>query len=107
MKQFHNILYIDTRDNKKIVVRLETKKETFEEKSVASVKKAQATLPLIEKVFKKSGMSLREIDKIKVETGPGSFTGLRVGISIANAFSFALGKKINGKKLGKIEQPQY
>jgi len=102
-----NKLYIDTRDNKRIVVRLETENGAFEEKSVANVKKAQATLPLIEKVLEKAKLQIKDIDEINVETGPGSFTGLRVGISIANSISFAGLIKVNGKKVGEIEKPQY
>ena len=102
-----NKLYIDTRDNKKIVVRLETQKRIFEEVSVASKKRAQITLPLIEKVLKKAKLEIGNIHEIDIEKGPGSFTGLRVGISIANALSFAGLIRVNGKKLGQIESPQY
>ncbi len=102
-----NKLYIDTRDNRRIVVRLEIKSKISEEKSVASVKKAQATLPLIEKLLKKAKLGISDISEINVERGPGSFTGLRVGISIANALSFAGLIRVNGKKIGEIESPQY
>jgi|SRR3990170_4007064 len=102
-----NKLYIDTRDNKKIVVRLETQKRIFEEVSVASKKRAQITLPLIEKVLKKAKLEIGNIHEIDIEKGPGSFTGLRVGISIANALSFAGLVRVNGRKIGKIEEPRY
>lgn len=102
-----NKLYIDTRDNKNIIVCLETNNKTFEQKSEASIEKAQTALPLIEKVLKEAGLKIRDISEIKVETGPGSFTGLRVGISIANALSFAGLIKVNGKNLGETELPQY
>ena len=102
-----SVLYIDTRDNKKITVRLEAEKEIFEKKSLASKKRSQATLPLVQEVLKKSGLEFKDIDGIKVERGPGSFTGLKVGISIANALSFSLLKKVNGKALGEIELPEY
>lgn len=46
----------------------------------------------------KSGVSLKEITNIEVNPGPGSFTGTRVGVSIANALAFALGIKVNGKQ---------
>ena len=102
-----NSLYIDTRDNKRIVVRLQAKSKTFEQSSEAHKDKAQAALPLIEKVLKQAGLKVSDIEEIKVETGPGSFTGLRVGISIANALSFANSIKINGKQIGEIEEPSY
>jgi len=102
-----NKLYIDTRDNNRIVVRLNKNGEVFQEISVASKNKAQITLPLIEEVLNKAKLTISDIDKIDVETGPGSFTGLRVGISIANALSFTGLVRINGKKLGEVEIPQY
>ncbi|MBI4091991.1 MAG: tRNA (adenosine(37)-N6)-threonylcarbamoyltransferase complex dimerization subunit type 1 TsaB, partial [Candidatus Levybacteria bacterium] len=102
-----NSLYVDTRDNSRIIVRLKKNGEKFEEVSVANKKKAQVTLPLIEKILKKASLEIGDIDQINVEKGPGSFTGIRVGISIANALSFAGSIKVNGKKLGEIELPQY
>lgn len=102
-----NKLYIDTRDNKRIVVRLDSNSEIFEDVSIASKNKAQATLPLIEKTLKRAKLTVREIDEINVERGPGSFTGLRVGISIANSLSFAGLIRVNGKRVGEVEEPQY
>lgn len=101
------IIYIDTRDNKQIVVRVEKDGEGFEQKSQASVDRAQAALPIIEKLLREAGLKVQDIEEIKVETGPGSFTGLRVGVVIANALSFGLSVKVNGKPLGEIELPQY
>jgi tRNA threonylcarbamoyladenosine biosynthesis protein TsaB len=100
-------LYIDTRNNSKIVIRLTADKKTYEEVSTASRDKAQAALPMIEKVIKKAKIKVSELNKIYVETGQGSFTGLRVGISIANALSFAGTVAVNGKTLGKIVAPEY
>lgn len=102
-----NILFIDTRNNSKIIVRLETAKGTYEEESAANKSKAQMTLPLIRKVLKRAKIENSGIDEIKIEKGPGSFTGLRVGISIANALALGLLVKINGRRLGEIENPEY
>jgi len=107
MKQISNVLYIDTRDNKKIIVSLETKKRNYIEQSKANIQKSQATLPLILKVLKKAKAGVDDIDEIRIERGVGSFTGLRVGASIVNALSFALGIKINQKKLGTLHVPKY
>ncbi len=48
------------------------------------------TLELIEKFLKREKANIKNVTKIIVCSGPGSFTGIRVGISIAQAFGFAL-----------------
>ena len=68
--------------------------------------KSQTALILIEKILKKNNRDTTELDEILVNTGPGSFTGTRVGVAIANALGFALGMKINGSKL-KHAFPKY
>jgi len=102
-----NSIYIDTRDNKQIIIKVEKDGQVLEEKSEANVNRAQAALPIIERLLKQADLKIEEIDEVKVETGPGSFTGLRVGVSIANALAFGLNVKVNGKPLGEIEMPQY
>ena len=52
-------------------------------------------------------LNARDIDEIDVRQGPGSYTGLKVGASVANALSFALCKKIKGNKFGMIFEPKY
>ncbi len=50
---------------------------------------AEALIPLVDRVMKASGMVFRELDRVVVTTGPGSFTGLRVGISAARGLGLA------------------
>jgi tRNA threonylcarbamoyladenosine biosynthesis protein TsaB len=102
-----NRLYIDTRNNEEITVLLDTGGKKFVEKSRANSKKAQAALPLIQQVLKSAKITPLEINQIDIETGPGSFTGLRVGISIANALAFAAKIKINGKRISRLALPNY
>jgi tRNA threonylcarbamoyladenosine biosynthesis protein TsaB len=45
----------------------------------------------IDAVMKKTGHALRELDAIAVTEGPGSYTGLRVGMATAKGFCYALG----------------
>lgn len=52
------------------------------------------TLAEIEKLFKKVDLKPDEIDKIIVVSGPGSFTGIRIGMTIAKIFAWSLNKKI-------------
>lgn len=44
----------------------------------------------IEQVLKQSGVTIHDVNKIVIFKGPGSFTGLRIGMSVANAFGYAL-----------------
>lgn len=55
---------------------------------------SQRLLPLIDDMLKNGGITLEEIDGFAVTVGPGSFTGLRIGISTIKAFAQALNKQI-------------
>ena len=92
-------LFIDTSDSEKIVVGFDDKK--FE--TNARQEKAQRLLPFIDELMQKQNKKFKDITEIKVNTGPGSFTGLRVGVSVANALGWALGVPVNGKDLRKGE----
>ncbi len=66
-----------------------------EERSAdASRKHAETALPLIDELLEANGVSIGEIDLFAVDIGPGSFTGVRIGVSLVNALAFATGKKI-------------
>lgn len=55
-------------------------------------------LPVIELMLREHSLTLGDITDIEVATGPGSFTGLRVGTAIANALGYLLDIPVNGKK---------
>lgn len=57
---------------------------------------AEALMPLIARVMKASGIAFAALDRIAVTTGPGSFTGLRVGLSAARGIGLAAGKPVVG-----------
>jgi tRNA threonylcarbamoyladenosine biosynthesis protein TsaB len=97
------LLYIDTSDNSKTIVGLD--KDRLEKSTGPD--KSQQVLSLINQILKKNKKTLKNLSAIEVETGPGSFTGLRVGISVANALAWALKIPVNNKKVGGLVEPKY
>lgn len=59
--------------------------ETSEEKAHAS----NITL-LIEKIFAETGYSIRQLSAVAVSSGPGSYTGLRIGASVAKGIAYSI-----------------
>jgi tRNA threonylcarbamoyladenosine biosynthesis protein TsaB len=57
---------------------------------------AEALIPLIARVIKQCEMSFRDLGRIAVTTGPGSFTGVRVGLAAARGFGVATGVPVVG-----------
>src|SRR5262249_18834389 len=57
---------------------------------------AEAVMPLIARVMSEAVIEFADLDRIAVTTGPGSFTGLRVGISATRGIALAAGKPAVG-----------
>src|SRR3954468_24131251 len=57
---------------------------------------AEAIMPLIARVMDAAQTEFSELDRIAVTTGPGSFTGLRVGIAAARGIALAAGRPAIG-----------
>lgn len=93
------ILHIDTKDQKVITVALKDGNEVVKSLSIKNEYGSQVLLPLIDRVLKTENLKYEDLDGVEVETGPGSFTGIRVGVSVANALGFALNIPVNGKKI--------
>lgn len=101
------ILKIDSTNREEITVELtdpglKTTKRLTQKQKLGS----QVLLPMIVKILNKQKKEFSDLTGIEVNTGPGSFTGTRVGVAIANALGYALNLPVNGKK-GKIAVPIY
>lgn len=79
----------------KISVALVRSGRVLGEKSWPSKKdEAEKVLPNIEKLLKKNKKSWMDVGEVFVVAGPGPFTGLRVGVTIANALAWTIRGKI-------------
>lgn len=93
------VLHIDTKDQKAVKVSLKKEGKVVKSLNEENEYGSQVLLPLIEKLLKQQKLDYEDLEGIEVEKGPGSFTGLRVGVSVANALGFSLGIPVNGKKI--------
>src|SRR6516162_5851127 len=57
---------------------------------------AEALMPLVARVLDRAQIDFTSLDRIAVTTGPGSFTGLRVGIAAARGIALSTGKPAIG-----------
>jgi tRNA threonylcarbamoyladenosine biosynthesis protein TsaB len=55
---------------------------------------SEKLLTLVQEVVSEAGIPLKDVDAVAVSIGPGSFTGLRIGLSTAKGLCFALGKPL-------------
>lgn len=81
------ILGIDTSSKRCTVCILEDNNVIIELHSDDEKTHSQTLMPLIDKMFKETNLTLTDIDMIACCVGPGSFTGVRIGISTAKAFT--------------------
>lgn len=64
------------------------------EEHTSSRNHAASLLPLLDTVLKASGTKIELIDALAVSAGPGSFSGLRVGLSVAKGIALASGARL-------------
>ncbi|MCG3135301.1 MAG: hypothetical protein HMLKMBBP_02871 [Planctomycetes bacterium] len=67
-----------------------------EETIGAGMRRGVDLFPAMERALRRARVSPREIDVVAVGTGPGSYTGLRVGVTAARAFAYACGAALLG-----------
>ena len=97
MKKFYTILIDSSKQNETTVaLQLGTlkKKKNF----ASDLHTSQQVLPLLETLLSENNLTFEDITGVEVDTGPGSFTGLRVGATIGITLGLLLDVPVNGKK---------
>lgn len=96
------ILGLDT-SSQKISLALYFPKKLEKEISWLTKETSKELLPKIDQFLRENRVKLKDLKAIAVFRGPGSYTGLRVGISIANALAYSLNIPVLGsQKLGAL-----
>lgn len=84
------ILSIDTSSNICSVAILEDEKLIKEINLDNGLTHSESLMPTIDKIFKETGLKLKDIDLLVCDKGPGSFTGIRIGTATVMAFADSL-----------------
>ena len=66
----------------------------FEEESTEGLNHSELLTVFIENIFKENNIDFETLDAVAVSKGPGSYTGLRIGVSVAKGLCYALNKPL-------------
>lgn len=83
------ILAVDTTTSHGSVALLENSKLLAEVASVSSLTHSERLLPAIHLILGQSNLTIKDVDAFAVAVGPGSFTGIRIGLSTIKSFALA------------------
>lgn len=81
------ILFIDTSADGLSLAGMKDEEVIFKEHSEDKKGTAEAILPDIISLLRKNNMEFKDLDSIYVTTGPGSYTGERIGLTVAKVYS--------------------
>lgn len=90
------VLAIDTSTLTGSVAVLDDGVVTAEALAMVRANHSESLLPMIDGTLARAGRTLAEVDLIAVGLGPGSFTGVRIGVSIAKGLRLATGVRLAG-----------
>lgn len=83
-------LFIDTSSNYINVYLIENNIVAYKKSIMVEKDMSNKILPLIRSAFESVSFSINDLDKIFITIGPGSFTGLRIGLSFAKTVAWGL-----------------
>ena len=88
------ILAVDTTTPHGSVALLEDSHVLAEVNCVASLTHSERLLPAVDLILRQQGFAIKDVDAYAVAQGPGSFTGIRIGLSTIKSFALASGNPV-------------
>lgn len=88
------ILALDTTTSSESVALLDKTKLVAETNSESAASHSARLLKSVDHLLKSNGVGIKDIEGFAVAAGPGSFTGIRIGLSTVKALAFASGKPV-------------
>ena len=82
-----NRLFIDTSTKYLCIGIAKDEKVIYKFQQEAIKKQSELTIPFLQKALKENNLELKDIDELTVTIGPGSFTGIRIGMCVAKVLA--------------------
>jgi tRNA threonylcarbamoyl adenosine modification protein YeaZ len=98
---FMKTLFISTYNEIITIGLLFNDKLKVQKQEISSRNHSIYTVPLIDETLKEANINVHDLDEILVINGPGSFTGVRLGITVAKTLAYTL--KIPIKEISSLE----
>ncbi len=86
-------LFLDTH-GELITISFINESDVFTKTKLSEYSHATEVLPLLNEMLKEKNITLKDFNRIIVVNGPGSFTGIRIGLTIAKTIAYALNIQI-------------
>ena len=95
-------IFIDTSDrkNSKVILYIE---EGQKDKELSRKEECPDVVTVVKEILNENHITLSDLAAIESNLGPGSFTGLRVGVTVSNILNWILGRK----KIDNLDYPEY
>ena len=88
------VLAVDTTTPHSSVALLENSNLLTEVNSVSSLTHSERLLPAVDLILSQRGLTIKDVEAYAVAVGPGSFTGIRIGLSTIKSFALSSGNPI-------------
>lgn len=83
-------LYLDTHSNRIVIVVYKNKQIIIKKEIESNYDHSVTTMPILIESLKEANIEVKDLNQIIVVNGPGSFTGVRIGVTIAKTLAYTL-----------------